>query len=302
MTNKGTFQVCLLLAAVLVAAPVMAKAPAKRAKAAKPVKATKVVESTRSAALPAGPLAADLLAQRAELSGQLIAGEVRGKEETALVKKLTAIAGQTLLSSKVVEGDPLAYTTQLRKGETLAAAVKRCGCGVPASFIAKINGVSESYSRTGATVKMLRGPFHARISKHDFSLDVYLKSGKEMIFVKRVKVALGRNDSTPLGTFRITGKAVKATWTPPKSMRKTHPKPVKWGQKGYPLGRDGIFMGLRGIDKNTRGAKGYGIHSTNSQGSIGQARSHGCVRVGNGDIGSLYSMFTDGATTVQIVP
>jgi lipoprotein-anchoring transpeptidase ErfK/SrfK len=116
-----------------------------------------------------------------------------------------------------------------------------------------------------------------------------------------VKVAVGKNDRTPEGGFRIAGKAKHVTWTPPPSMAKKFTHPVKWGEKGYPLGKEGYFMVLRGTDSSTRGMKGYGIHGTNAQWSIGKAASHGCIRVGEGDIATLWAMMTEGSSTVQIV-
>jgi lipoprotein-anchoring transpeptidase ErfK/SrfK len=40
--------------------------------------------------------------------------------------------------------------------------------------------------------------------------------------------------------------------------------------------------------------KGYGIHGTNAPGSIGQAASHGCIRLKNRDVERLYTMLRVG--------
>jgi hypothetical protein len=41
-------------------------------------------------------------------------------------------------------------------------------------------------------------------------------------------------------------------------------------------------------------AKGYGIHGTNEPNSIGNAASHGCIRVGKADLQELYSLVAVG--------
>jgi hypothetical protein len=42
--------------------------------------------------------------------------------------------------------------------------------------------------------------------------------------------------------------------------------------------------------------KGYGIHGTNEASSIGKARSHGCIRLRNGDIKQFFAMVRVGDT------
>ena len=62
---------------------------------------------------------------------------------------------------------------------------------------------------------------------------------------------------------------------------------------------DGVVMaasekspvGTRWIGLNL---KGYGIHGTNAPQSIGQAASHGCIRLKNRDVERLYSMLRVG--------
>lgn len=242
-----------------------------------------------------------LIDARSTLSAALFSGQLTAAEEATAVKALTSLAQQTIFSATICEGDPIAYAYTVRPGDTLSSIQRRTGAYLPPDLVEDINQIDASQLTPGTVIKMLRGPFCAQISKHSYSLDVYLKAGDQKIFVRRAKVAIGRNDGTPEGAFRIAGKAKHATWVPPKSMAKKYTAPVEWGQKGYPLGKDGYFMSLRGIDANTRSVKGYGIHGTNDQSSIGKPRSHGCVRVGEKDIGTLFSLFTEGASLVQIV-
>jgi lipoprotein-anchoring transpeptidase ErfK/SrfK len=254
--------------------------------------------AARGQAAPAG----DALAARAQLSEKLLAGGLDRAQENAVVKKLTALARQTVFSAKVVEGDPVAFSYTVKEGDTIERINRRLGLNLPISVVEQINGNCGSLT-PGRTLKLLRGPFRAVISKSKFSMYVYLEAPDgQRVVVRRVKVAIGKNDGTPEGSFRIAGKAKHVTWTPPASMAKKYKRPVKWGQKGYPLGKEGYFMTLRGTDGSTSSLRGYGIHGTNAQWSIGKAASHGCIRVGDGDIGPLWGMMTEGASTIEILP
>ena len=235
------------------------------------------------------------------LSARLLDSDLSRTEESAIVRKLSALAKQTLFSPTVVPGDTLAFSYTVRAGDTLASVNHRLGLNLPTSVLEQINGAAPL--APGRSIKLLRGPFHAIISKNKFAMYVYLQDSQgNKIFVRRAKVAIGKDDRTPEGSFRVAGKAKHVTWTPPPSMAKKYKHPVRWGQHGYPLGKDGYFMSLRGTDDATRNVKGYGIHGTNAQWSIGKAASHGCIRVGDSDIAAVWNLMTEGASTVQIVP
>ncbi len=85
-------------------------------------------------------------------------------------------------------------------------------------------------------------------------------------------VALGsRSWQTPTGVFRLASKEVNPQWRPTKEMvarEDIKDEPVPPG-KDNPVGDR--WMGWS--------KKGYGFHSTKAPDSIGQAVSHGCVRL-----------------------
>ena len=102
--------------------------------------------------------------------------------------------------------------------------------------------------------------------------------------VRAYPVAVGRPwTPTPRGQFRILQKAKDPTWAP-----KGRP-PVPPGP-GNPLGHRWMRIS----------ADGYGIHATNEPNSIGQARSHGCIRMSRADAEDLFDRVVVG-TPVDIV-
>jgi len=91
--------------------------------------------------------------------------------------------------------------------------------------------------------------------------------------VKKVyPVAVGAQHSpTPAGNFAVKTRLVEPTYY--------HPGKVIPAGAGNPLG-------TRWIGLNT---KGYGIHGTNVESSVGKAASHGCIRMHRNDIEELFA-------------
>ena len=90
--------------------------------------------------------------------------------------------------------------------------------------------------------------------------------------VARYPVAVGAEDSpSPTGEFRIVNRVSNPTYYRPGTI--------------IPTGKDNP-VGTRWLGLSQ---KGYGIHGTNAPGSIGQAASHGCIRLRNRDVERLFA-------------
>ena len=90
-------------------------------------------------------------------------------------------------------------------------------------------------------------------------------------------IAVGAAESpSPTGEFHIVNRVVNPTYY--------HPGAVIPSGKNNPIGTR--WLGLS--------QKGYGIHGTNVPKSVGQAASHGCIRLRNRDIERLFSMVRSG--------
>jgi lipoprotein-anchoring transpeptidase ErfK/SrfK len=90
--------------------------------------------------------------------------------------------------------------------------------------------------------------------------------------VKVYPVAVGADVSpSPTGTFTIVNRLTDPTYY--------HKGTVIGPGADNPLGNR--WIGLN--------QKGYGIHGTNVQSSIGKAASHGCIRLGRKDLVDLFT-------------
>ena len=93
------------------------------------------------------------------------------------------------------------------------------------------------------------------------------------------EVAVGKaRTPTPEGIFHVVSRISDPTWWGPGKVIAPGP--------GNPLGNRWIGLSQ----------KGYGIHGTNAQRSIGKAASHGCIRMRKADVESLFKKLSVGDT------
>ncbi len=90
-------------------------------------------------------------------------------------------------------------------------------------------------------------------------------------------VAVGKTSTpSPVGTFTIINRIENPTYYAPGVV--IGPSPAN------PLGTRWIGLSV----------KGYGIHGTDNPGSIGAAKSHGCIRLRNADVERLFERVRPG--------
>lgn len=100
--------------------------------------------------------------------------------------------------------------------------------------------------------------------------------------VATFSVAVGAAASpSPTGEFQIVSRVANPTYYRPGTV--------------IPSGKDNP-VGTRWVGLSQ---KGYGIHGTNAPRSVGQAASHGCIRLRNRDMERLFTMLRVG-DVVQI--
>ncbi len=116
---------------------------------------------------------------------------------------------------------------------------------------------------------------------------LYVYQGKQL--KASYPVAIGRSGwETPTGQFRVMGMVQNPGWTNP------------FTRKVMPPGPDNP-LGDRWIAFWTDGRNSIGFHGTPDRASVGQAASHGCVRMLNEDIREVYEMAVLGTpVTVEL--
>ena len=170
-----------------------------------------------------------------------------------------------LLFSPIVTAQDASYEVQ--PGDSLTKIARQ--------FRTTVELLNRANHLTGDTI---RPRMHLKIPKTSFSVVVNksqntltLKNAEEVWKVYRV--ATGKDNSTPVGTFHITSRIPNPPWYTPQGV-------IPFGDPRNILGTHWL-----GFDK-----PGYGLHGTADPSSIGKQATAGCVRLANTDVEELYTL------------
>lgn len=245
--------------------------------------------------------AGTIVPARTELSEAFFSGKLDPIRYQRALDALTQLADMTFFRGDVYDNDPYTSAYRVSRGDVLQKIVEREHLMLSSLFISRINNITPGKLPVGQLIKLIRGPVHAVVNKSQFTMDLYLaQEGQPKAFFKRLTVGVGKNDSTPVGSWLVVRKVSHAHWSPPPSATQNHP--IAWGEEGYPLGKEGYWIALQGTDENTRTRTGYGLHGTNEPESVGKAASLGCVRMADDDIELVYWLLKEQVSTVTILP
>jgi len=213
--------------------------------------------------------------------------------QRAFVKKqLSGLAEKWLFSRTVLPKDTLCGFYKVEAGDQLRTIGKQYK--VPYEILAQINNISHPKGlQAGEMIKVINGPFHARIYCSTFTMDLYLQN----TFVRSFPVGLARvGHATPTGLWRVKfgGKLIKPTWTDPDTG-----KTYEAEDPDYPLGSR--WIGLEGVKGDAVGRTGFAIHGTKEPEQIGTTGSRGCIRLHNGDAILVYNLLVPLYSRVEIV-
>lgn len=179
-----------------------------------------------------------------------------------------------LFSPTVTDLDAL---HEVKPGDTLGKIASAHGTTI--EFVKKANHLAGDVIRPGQKLKVPKGTFSIVVDKSQNELLLT----ENNTFVKTYRVSTGKDNSTPVGAFKIVSKLVNPVW-------------YKEGAV-VPPNSPGNVLGTRwmGINK-----PGYGIHGTTDSTAIGHQITAGCVRMTNADVEELFAIVPAG-TDVTIV-
>lgn len=224
-------------------------------------------------------------------------GELTRTELREARAKLTEINDRLVFSPEIVNGDPFAFGYTIRSGDSLARLTSRQGARIDWRFVQRINRISRPERiYPGQQIKLITGPFHAKVHKSDYRLDLYLGDGSDRVFVRSFTVGLGEHNSTPVGKFRVrpNSKLINPAWTNPRTREYFSPDDPK-----NPIGNH--WIGMEGLEEHLQDVDGYGIHGTIEPDSIGEQRSMGCIRMHAADVELIYEVLVERESTVTIL-
>jgi len=216
-----------------------------------------------------------------------------GPRQRAQVKtRMARLSEQWLFSKSFFPGDRLCTGYRVQPGDRLSD-IGRAN-RVPYQLLMRINNIRRPEAlRAGERIKIVKGPFHVKVYRSSFTMDVFLQD----TYVKSFPVGLGApGRQTPTGLWHIKpgGKLPHPIYTDPDTGQVIHPE-----DPNYPLGSR--WMELEGLDENTKHETGFGIHGTKDPDSIGKASSRGCIRLHNGDAIEVYDLLVESHSLVKIL-
>lgn len=191
-----------------------------------------------------------------------------------LQKKAEEINMKLLFSPAIT---PKSIPYEIKPGDTLDKIARLYK--TTTELIMKSNNINSSLIIPGRKIKVWNAPFTILVNKSQNTL--FLKSDEEIF--KTYIVSTGKNNCTPVGTFKIVNKLQNPTW-------------FKAGAIVPPQSAENV-LGTRwmGFD-----LAGYGIHGTVEPKELGKQVTQGCVRLNNSDVEELYSIIPVG-TEVTII-
>jgi lipoprotein-anchoring transpeptidase ErfK/SrfK len=241
--------------------------------------------------------AGDLVAARDELNAALISGHLPDADADATRHSIAEINQTLVFSPHRTPNDPWATGYPVQSGERLSSIAAKND--VTWQLLSRINKTDPKRLRSGSTIKVVKGPFFAVVTKSKFRMDIYLggPGGADSMYVTSFAVGLGKNDSTPTGTWQVqTGnKILHPTYYSPENQGVIAADDPK-----NPLG--GFWIGLEGVDGEALDKHSYGIHGTIDPDSIGKQASMGCIRLAHDDIALTFEMLVEGKSKIVVNP
>lgn len=215
-----------------------------------------------------------------------------GAQQRERVKtEMAKLAEKWLWGPASFPNDTLCDTYTVRSGDLLDIIGRRLK--VPYDVLMQINNIPRPQAlQAGKALKVIKGPFHVKVCRTTFTMDLYLQD----TYVRSFKVGLGRPGyETPTGRWRVQdgGKLIQPTWTDPDSGRV-----YKANDPDYPLGTR--WIALEGIEGAAVGRTGFAIHGTKEPEQIGTAGSRGCIRMYNGDVVLMYNLLVPVYSQVDV--
>lgn len=239
-----------------------------------------------------------LVNARIAYSKALLSSDATKVEQDALRQRLTAINEDLVFSPKVTPEDQLTETYTVVAGDALERIRRKRELTTEWMLIQRVNKLASPNSlKIGQKLKLVRGPFHAVITKSDYRLDLFTGSPDEperWLYIRSFNVGLGTDNGTPVGTFTIRNKMQNPEWRNPRTgefFDREDPK--------IPIGE--YWLGWEGLGDSAP-ITGYGLHGTVDPQSVGKQMSMGCARLLDEDIKLLYELLATKVSIIKVVP
>jgi len=223
---------------------------------------------------------------------ELLSKPMSEEQQRVVKEQLSSLAELWLFSRRLFAEDELCTNYTVNVGDQLRTIARRFK--VPYEILMEINNIRRAESlQAGSTIKVIKGPFNAKVYLSDFRLDLYLQD----TYVRSFEVGIGKpGRETPTGLWTVEegGKFIRPGWTDPDTGRR-----YEADDPDYPLGSR--WIELKGMEGDAVGRTGIAFHGTKDANGIGTAGSRGCIRLHNGDVITLYNLLVPIHSQVRVL-
>ncbi len=161
---------------------------------------------------------------------------------------------------------PESVIYEVKPGDALINIAKQFNTTV--DTITKANNIKNDIIYPGEKLRVLNGKFNIFVDKSQNIL--ILKFNDEI--VKTYSVSTGKNNSTPVGAYKVINKIINPPW-------------YRDGREIPPTSPENI-LGSRWMGLNL---PGIGLHGTTQPDEFGKQATEGCVRMRNKDMEEVLS-------------
>jgi lipoprotein-anchoring transpeptidase ErfK/SrfK len=222
------------------------------------------------------------LAEARDLYLQALQAAIDPDTQTIIERELGGIHARLAFTPMPWPSIKVPYV--VKSGDSIEKIARRFGTTI--ALIQLGNQVKNPHLiRKGDSFKILDGDFSIKVSTSRKDLVVYLDD----VFFKRYRVGTGKFGKTPSGAFEIWDRIREPVWWRPNG------KEIPFGDPENILGTR--WMAIRATG-DTEKVRGYGIHGTWDDSSIGKAESAGCIRLRNSDVEELYNLIPLGTEVI----
>lgn len=239
------------------------------------------------------------VAAREHYNQALMHERATASDRASIREQMAALNADLIFSPRVYPNDPFSTKYTVRSGDSLARIAQREGVATEYLLIQRVNRLANANSIfEGQTLKLVRGPFNAVVTKSAYRMDVYVGPPEEVdqwVYVRSFPVGLGELDGTPVGAFTVRrhSKLIDPYWRNPRTGEE-----FAASNPENPIGEH--WIGLRGLG-HAEAYNSYGIHGTIEPESIGQSMSMGCVRMLADDVAVVYELLTEDISQIHII-
>ena len=138
-----------------------------------------------------------------EILQKLIASYPKGEFTSAALMRVGEI-NIKMLFSKAQTKNSMVY--EVKPGDSLYKISKKFKTNV--ELIMKVNGLKNSLIRPGMKLKIITSVFKIIVNKSDLKLRLLADND----VIKVYSIGIGRDNSTPVGQFKIVNRIIKPVW------------------------------------------------------------------------------------------